>query len=112
MKSEITTNEIIELSTKQWADIKDIKMLACVGDNKAYKIKNEIIKDLKNKGYTLPKNLIPMDVLLKHLKINLNYHMKLKKQIRGWYYENKNNRVYNVLYRCYKRHYKNNHKYK
>ena len=77
MIKPLNANEILEKINNQWASTKDIKALACVGNNKAYEIKTKITKDLEENGYFLPKGLIPMEKLVEYLKINIKYLQKV-----------------------------------
>ena len=43
MNSEkLTAKELLEVTSSQWASIKDIMIIGCVGRNKAYSIMQEI----------------------------------------------------------------------
>ena len=72
-------NEMLSLISKQWANTKDIQVLANVGRDKAMKIKKVIQKELLEKNWLLPnENYIPMPELVRHLRIDINYLKKLK----------------------------------
>lgn len=71
--------ETLKIISKQWANTKDIQMLAHVGKDKARKIKKEIQSDLKsNRKWLLPNEwYVPMNELIKYLHIDLSYLKKV-----------------------------------
>ena len=83
MDKQLTNEDILKLIAKQWANKEDIKKLACVGNNKAYDIIKNIKLELVEKGYTLPRGLVPMEMLIKYLKINIDYHLNLSNKLKG-----------------------------
>lgn len=78
--NSITASEILELSNYQWARTKDIMKLGGIGEARALKIKKEIAQQLIDEGYVLPRNKIPMESVIKHLKINLDYLRKIERK--------------------------------
>ena len=74
----LTAKETLKILSKQWANINDIKILASVGNNKAFKIKKEINQSIKDDGLK-PTTKIPMDRLVKYLGINIEYLKKISK---------------------------------
>ena len=74
----LTAKETLEIISKQWATVNDIRLLASVGNNKALKIKNEIQENIKKAGFT-PTSKIPMDMLVDYLGINVEYLRKISK---------------------------------
>lgn len=53
----MSTNETLELLSKQWCSLQDLMKLTNLGRNSALKIRKEIITDLEDKGYKLPCGL-------------------------------------------------------
>lgn len=80
MKSikSLTATETLEIISKQYADTKDIKKLACCGDITARKIKQQIQNELSD--WLLPPGKIPMDILVQKLNININYLKRLERR--------------------------------
>lgn len=72
--------ELLEIFSRQWATINDIKDIGSVGNNKAYSIRKEIREKFKNKGCELPNGLVPMEAVIDYFKININYLKKVKKE--------------------------------
>lgn len=75
----ISANETLELISKQWCDLSDLKKLTGLGKNSTSKLRNEIRADLINKGYLLPSKLLPMNEVVNYLKINVAYLQKMSK---------------------------------
>ena len=73
----MNAKELLEILSKQWCTTKDLKKIANVGYNKVYTIRNDLIKSLEKDGYILPKGLLPMQEVVKYLKINLEYLEKV-----------------------------------
>lgn len=65
MSKEITIDDLLKLEKKLWATTLDIQRIGCVGYNKALKIKNEIRNQLIDEGWTLPRNAVPMEYVIK-----------------------------------------------
>lgn len=74
---KINATETLNLISKQYADINDIKLLAQCGGNKAYEIKNKITEELKD--WLLPKGSVPMSKLVEYLKIDIKYLRKVER---------------------------------
>lgn len=70
-------NETLELISKQWCSIEDLKKLSNLGNNNVYKLKKEIQEELEANGCILPKGLIPMCEVVKKLKIDIEYLNKI-----------------------------------
>ena len=77
----MNAKETLNLISKQWCDINDLRKLTGLGKNSANKLKNEIRIDLINKGYQLPSKLLPMNEVVSYLKINIGYLQKMAKEI-------------------------------
>ena len=78
-EKRLTANELLQLFNNQWASTKDIMDIACIGNNQTLQIKRIIKKDLKEKGYFTPKNLVPMWAVIEYFKIDINYLKKVSK---------------------------------
>jgi len=72
--------DTLELLSKQWCDLNDLMKLTQVGKNYAIKLRNEIRISLINDGYLLPSRLLPMNEVVKYLKINISYLQKMAKE--------------------------------
>lgn len=85
-KIRLSSEELLEVLNTQWATANDVKLIGCVGQNKALEIMKEIRTKIENDGYYLPRNLVPMEKVIEYFKININY---LKKMIavQGGKYE-------------------------
>jgi len=77
----MNAKETLELISKQWCDINDLRKLTGLGKNNTLKLKNEIKLELNNKGYQLPNKLLPMNEVVNYLKINVNYLQKVSNQV-------------------------------
>ena len=71
------TNEILEIANKRFCNLEDLKILSGYGTNNAIKLRKELKNKLISEGYFVPKNLLPMDKVIKYLNINLDYYKKL-----------------------------------
>lgn len=77
----MNAKETLNLISKQWCDLNDLRKLTGLGKNSATKLKNEIKIDLENKGYLLPSKLLPMNEVVSYLKINISYLQKMAKEV-------------------------------
>jgi len=77
----MTAKETLDLISKQWCDLNDLRKLTGLGKNSASKLKSEIRISLLNKGYQLPSKLLPMNEVVNYLKINFNYLQKMSKEV-------------------------------
>lgn len=75
---KLNADEILHLINKQWANRQDVKLLGYIGDNKSYEVMQDIRKIVQEKGYTLPKELVPMEAVVDYFKININYLKKVR----------------------------------
>ena len=73
----MTAKETLELISKQWCTIEDLKKLSNLGNNNVYRLKKEMQEELEANGYILPKGLIPMCEVVKKLKIDIDYLNRL-----------------------------------
>lgn len=71
-------NQTLELVDKQWATTNDIMQLGFVCYSNARKISNVIKNNLVEKGYSLPRGLVPMKEVIKFFNIDINYLKKIK----------------------------------
>ncbi len=69
----MNAKEMLKILSKQWCSIDDLKRISNLGNNKVYELKKEIVNELIEQGYTLPKGLIPMCEVVKKLKIDIEY---------------------------------------
>jgi hypothetical protein len=74
---KINVKETLEILSKPWCDVNDIMKLAGCGRNNALKIRKAVVNELENKGYILPTNLVPTDILIKKIYVNLDYITKM-----------------------------------
>lgn len=75
--------ELMNIFSKQWANVNDIKKIASCGRDNAILIRNNIIKDIENKGYKLPiskEKLVPMEYVINYLNINVDYIYSMAKK--------------------------------
>lgn len=77
----MTAKETLDLISKQWCDLNDLRKLTGLGKNSASKLKSDIRINLLNKGYQLPSKLLPMNEVVNYLKININYLQKMAKEV-------------------------------
>ncbi len=73
----INASETLELISKQWAKVEDIKALGQVGDVKARKIKKAIEEELEN--WLLPYGQVPMQKVVEYLRIDIKYLRKVER---------------------------------
>jgi len=78
--NNVTAKEILSLINYQWAGTKEIMRIGNIGEARALKIKKEIAIQLQEKGYALPRNKVPMESVLKHFKINIEYLRKVSNE--------------------------------
>ena len=68
---QVSNIELFKIISKQWADSKDICILACCKETKASKIKKEIATQILHEGKAIPNSrVIPMARLIKYLGID------------------------------------------
>lgn len=78
VKDKPTASEVLEILSRPWVGTKEIKRVACVGNNKATEIKNAIQQQLLDEGYILPSaNVVPSERVVEYLKINIRYLRKM-----------------------------------
>lgn len=79
----MTVDETLQLTARQWCNLTDLMKLANVGRNSALTIKRTIKNNLEEKGYYVPKNVVPMQEVIKYLNIDLNYLESRSDIIKG-----------------------------
>ena len=77
----MSATETLQLISKQWCDLNDLRKLTGLGKNSTSKLRNQIKNDLTNKGYLLPSRLLPMNEVVSYLKINISYLQKMAKEV-------------------------------
>lgn len=70
---KLSADQMLKIASSQWASANDIMLLGCVGRNKAYAIRNEIIATLYNDNRLRNRGLVPMSEVLKYFNIDLSY---------------------------------------
>ena len=75
----LSADKMLELISKQWANVDDIMKIGSVGKNKAQSIKKEIVTNcVDNKK--LPYGLVPMEKVIEYFHINISYLKKVQKK--------------------------------
>lgn len=74
----MNAKKILELISKQWCTLEDLKKLTGLGKNNLLKLKREIKKKLNNDS--LPSKLLPMNEVVKYLNIDIDYLKKLDRE--------------------------------
>ena len=72
---KLPADELLELINKEWASYRDIMLIGRMGVSKASYIKKDIHRQLKDQGYELPNHLVPMQAVIKRLRVNVD-HLK------------------------------------
>lgn len=79
----MTSIDLINIFSKQWANINDIKKIANCGRDKAIDIRNTITEDIKKEGKILPiskEKIVPMERVIDYLNINIDYIYNMAKK--------------------------------
>ena len=69
----MSAKETLELISKQWCNLDDLMRVSGVGINNGFKLKEKIKILCEEKGYLLPKGLLPMCEVVAFLNINIDY---------------------------------------
>ncbi len=78
----MNAEETLKIIAKPWCNFKDLQLLSQLGETNTFKLRKEIKKSLENKGYVLPKTLLPMVEVVKYLKIDIDYlESRIKKGV-------------------------------
>lgn len=72
-KEPLPAIEVLEILDKYWVSTNDIKAIACVGKDKARKIKKEVAHLCELDNMKIPYDLVPADRVAEHLNINIKY---------------------------------------
>lgn len=77
-------NKLLEIISKQWCNTEDLIKITGLGRNTVLKLKKQIKNNLTAQGYSLPSGLLPMNEVVKYLKIDIDYLEDVNsKNIRG-----------------------------
>lgn len=77
-------NELLEIISKQWCNTEDLIKITGLGRNTVLKLKKQIKNSLYAREYSLPNVLLPMNEVVKYLKIDIDYLKDINsKTIRG-----------------------------
>ena len=77
-------NELLEIISKQWCNTEDLIKITGLGRNTVLKLKKQIKDSLNTREYSLPNSLLPMNEVVKYLKIDIDYLEDINsKTIRG-----------------------------
>ena len=77
-------NELLEIISKQWCNTEDLIKITGLGRNTVLKLKKQIKNALNTREYSLPNGLLPMNEVVKYLKIDIDYLEDINsKTIRG-----------------------------
>ncbi|MDD2435205.1 MAG: hypothetical protein PHO63_03015 [Bacilli bacterium] len=76
-KRALPPNILLNILNQEWASYQDIMALGRMGISKASFIKKDIHRKLKDEGYDLSNHKVPMQVVIKRLRINVD---RLKQQ--------------------------------
>lgn len=74
---KLTAKDTLELISKQWCSSQDFSILSNTGKNTTLKLMRELRKELEQKNYFLPTNLLPMDKVVEYLNLNVDYLEKV-----------------------------------
>lgn len=77
-------NELLEIISKQWCNTQVLIKITGLGRNTVLKLKKQIKDSLNTREYSLPNGLLPMNEVVKYLKIDIDYLEDINsKTIRG-----------------------------
>lgn len=74
---QLPAKDILKVISKQWCSSQDFMILSNTGKNTTLKLMKEIREQLEQQNYFLPTNLLPMDKVVEHLKLNVAYLEKV-----------------------------------
>ena len=72
----MTCLEMTGILSKQWANVNDIKKIACCGRDNASFIRDSIYNEIIKNGMNLPisrEKIVPMNNVIKYLNIDIDY---------------------------------------
>ena len=73
----MNAEETLKIISKQWCNIDDFKKLSQLGINNSFQLREKIKLKLEEKGYLIPKGLLPMNEVVKYLNIDIDYLVKI-----------------------------------
>lgn len=79
----MTSIELFNLMSKQWANVNDIKIIASCGRDNAILIRNEIRNNIIKSGRKLPISkeiIVPMKSVIEYLDIDMEFISTMAKQ--------------------------------
>lgn len=76
----LSADELLELISKQWANVNDIMKIGSIGQNSAQAVKRTIKEEFDNKDIHLPYGLVPMEKVVEYFHINIQYLKKVQKK--------------------------------
>lgn len=74
---QLPAKDILKVISKQWCCSQDFMILSNTGKNTTLKLMKELREQLEQQNYFLPTNLLPMDKVVEHLKLNVAYLEKV-----------------------------------
>lgn len=76
---QLNASELLEVINKQWATRSDMQKISgkCIGY--ARNDFNELRKQIKDEGFELPSNLVPMERVVEYYHINISYLKKISR---------------------------------
>lgn len=74
---QLPAKDILKVISKQWCSSQDFMILSNTGKNTTLKLMKELREQLGQQNYFLPTNLLPMDKVVEHLKLNVAYLEKV-----------------------------------
>lgn len=75
--------EIMNVLSKQWANVNDIQKIGSCGRDKAIMIRNEIEKSIIRSDKRLPQGkekLVPMQKVVEYFDVNIDYIYSMAKK--------------------------------
>lgn len=81
--NNISVSELLNLiDSCYFAGTKEIRMIGCIGENRALEIKRMIKNKIMKEGnqYILPKNKVPMCEVMNFFGIDIDYLKKIKER--------------------------------
>ena len=82
----MNNSDLLNIISKPWLDVNDIKLIADCGDSSARKIIEEIEALVTESGKKLPPSkckLVPTSMLLDYLCIDINFIIDTAKVLEG-----------------------------
>lgn len=76
---QLNASELLEVINKQWATRSDMQKISGKCMEYARHDFNELRKQIKEEGFELPTNLVPMERVVDYYRINISYLKKISK---------------------------------